>query len=60
MGLDIDYIKLKILEVLKTAHSDNRKHVVKDFSDRINFSCPVCGEYYHGEKKENCRRGRGL
>lgn len=44
MSIDFDYIKLKISEVLKNAHSDKRKHVIKDLPDRLNFSCPICGD----------------
>lgn len=44
MELDIEYIKSKISEVLKKAHSDNRKHIIKDLPDRLNFSCPICGD----------------
>lgn len=42
--LDIVYIKTKILEVLKTSHSDQRKWKIKEFSDRLQYSCPVCGD----------------
>lgn len=42
--LDFDFIEDKIYEVLKNAHSDSRKHSIKKFNDRINFSCPICGD----------------
>lgn len=51
MELDIDYIKAKIIEVLKNAHKDSRKHVVKDFSDRLNFSCPICQDSLNPNKR---------
>ena len=44
MELDIDYIKLKITEVLKNAHADSRRHLIKDLPDRLNFCCPLCGD----------------
>lgn len=42
--LDKDYIKSKILEVLKTAHSDPRKWKIREYPDRFQYSCPVCGD----------------
>jgi len=51
MELDIDYIKSKIIEVLKIAHSDNRKHIIKDLPDRLNFCCPICGDSLNSNKK---------
>lgn len=42
--LDNDYIKSKIQEVLKIAHTDQRKWKIKDFPDRLQFSCPICGD----------------
>lgn len=46
MSLDLDksYIKSKILDVLKTAHTDERKWRIKEFPDRLQYSCPVCGD----------------
>ena len=44
MELDNDYIKLKIQETLKVAHNDQRKWRIKDFSDKLQFSCPICGD----------------
>lgn len=51
--LDIEYIKLKIKEVLKNAHTDSRKHGIKELTDRLNFSCPICGD---SEKDPNKKR----
>jgi len=42
--LDNEYIKSKIEEVLKIAHADKRKWRLKDFPDRLQFSCPICGD----------------
>jgi hypothetical protein len=42
--LDRDYIKSKIQEVLKVAHTDQRKLRIKDFPDRLQYSCPICGD----------------
>jgi len=53
MELDFEYIKTKISEVLKNAHSDRRKHGIKDLPDRINFSCPICGD---SDKDANKKR----
>jgi len=51
--IDIEYIKSKISEVLKNAHSDPRKFIIKDYNDRINFACPVCGDSH---KDPNAKR----
>jgi hypothetical protein len=42
--LDKDYIKSKILEILKSAHPDPRKWRIKEFPDRLQYSCPQCGD----------------
>lgn len=42
--LDFDFIEEKMREVLRNAHGDSRKHNIKNFDDRINFSCPICGD----------------
>lgn len=40
--LDKDYVKRKILEVLKVAHVDDRKLKVIEHQDRLQYSCPIC------------------
>jgi hypothetical protein len=42
--LDKEYIKSKILEILKIAHTDSRKWKIKEFPDRLQYSCPRCGD----------------
>lgn len=42
--LDKDYIKSKIQEVLKIAHSDPRKFKIREYPERLAFSCPICGD----------------
>ena len=49
--IDIEYIKLKIKEVLKNAHSDPLKHNIREMSDRLNFSCPICSDSANPNKK---------
>ena len=44
MELDSEYIKSKIQELLKVAHTDKRKWRLKEFPDRLQFSCPICGD----------------
>jgi len=41
---DKEYIKAKLQEVLKVAHTDSRKWKIKEHSDRLQYSCPVCGD----------------
>ena len=52
--LDRDYIKLKIQEILSNAHSDQQKKVIKDYPERLNFACPICGD---SEKSLTKKRG---
>jgi len=44
VDLDKDYIKNKLQEVLNSAHSDPRKLKIVEHPDRLNFSCPICGD----------------
>jgi hypothetical protein len=50
--LDIDFVKKKIGEVLKNAHSDPRRQNIKDFPDRLNFCCPCCGDSFSDPNKK--------
>lgn len=60
--LDFDFIKEKIKDVLKNAHADPRKHNIKDFNDRINFACPICGDSNKdpNKKRANIYKGNPL
>lgn len=51
---DLDYIKVKLVEVLKNAHSDPRKHTIKNYKDRIAVACPVCGDSQKDSNKKRC------
>ena len=42
--LDVDFIKSKLEEMLKIAHTDHRKWKVKVHQDRFQYSCPICGD----------------
>ena len=52
--IDKDYIKSKVQEILKIAHNDSRKLRIKEYPDRLQFSCPICGDtqqdYLAGKK----------
>lgn len=52
--LDKDYIKSKIQEILNIAHSENQKKIIKDYPERLNFACPICGD---SEKVSTKKRG---
>ena len=43
-NLDRDYVKSKIQEILIQAHPEQQKRQIKDYPERINFACPVCGD----------------
>lgn len=45
-----DYIKSKIYEVLKIAHSDPRKLKIIEHDDRLQYACPICGDTQHESK----------
>jgi len=52
--LDKDYIKSKIQEVLNHAHSESRKQEIREYPERFNFACPICGD---SEKSASKKRG---
>lgn len=44
MELDKNYIKEKIQQVLESSHTDNRKFKIIYHHDRLQYSCPICGD----------------
>jgi len=42
--LDKDYIKSKIQEILNAAHPEQQKKQIRDYPERLNFACPICGD----------------
>lgn len=52
--LDREYIKNKIQELLNKAHTLPQKQFVKDYPERLNFACPICGD---SEKVATKKRG---
>lgn len=44
MTISKEYIQSKIVEVLKKVHKHPLKWKVKNFSNRIQFACPYCGD----------------
>jgi hypothetical protein len=42
--LDKDYIKNKIQKILNNTHNNPNKREIKEFHDRLNFACPICGD----------------
>jgi len=49
--LDIDYIKSKLLNIVQKAHTHPDKKQLKMFDDRIQISCPICGDSQKTPKK---------
>lgn len=49
--LDKDYIKSKLQDILKIAHTDQRKWNIKDYPERLNICCPICGDSLNPSKK---------
>ena len=52
--LDRSYIKSKIQEILNHAHPEQQKKYIKDYPERLNFACPVCGD---SQKQLTKKRG---
>jgi len=52
--LDKGYVKSKIQEVLNHAHSESRKQDIREYPERLNFACPICGD---SEKVASKKRG---
>jgi hypothetical protein len=46
MAIELDklYIKSKIQDILNHNHTESQKKIIKDFPDRLNFACPLCGD----------------
>jgi len=42
--LDKEFLKQKIQEVLKVAHTDSRKFKIIEHHDRLQYSCPICSD----------------
>lgn len=53
-SLDKNYIKELLQNILNKNHSDIQKRLVKDFPDRYNFACPICGD---SQKVSQRKRG---
>jgi predicted RNA-binding Zn-ribbon protein involved in translation (DUF1610 family) len=52
--LDKSFILNSLKAILNKAHTNPTKKEIKDFSDRLNFACPICGD---SEKIESKKRG---
>lgn len=52
--VDLEYIKSKLIEVLKQAHSDPRKNTLKVYKDRIAMACPICQDSQKDPNKKRC------
>jgi len=52
--LDLKYIKSKLQNILDKTHRESQKKVIKDFPERFNCACPICGD---SEKVASKKRG---
>jgi hypothetical protein len=43
-GLDKDYIKGLIQIILNKSHTDNRKKNIREYPDKLQICCPLCGD----------------
>lgn len=53
-NIDINYIKNLIQGILNKEHSDINKKEIKEFPERLNFACPICGD---SQKSSGKKRG---
>lgn len=53
-NIDIKYIKTKIQNILNRSHDNIQKRTIKEYPDRFNFACCVCGD---SEKSGHKKRG---
>jgi len=42
--LNKDYIKSKLQKILNKVHTVEQKKKIKDFPERFNMACPICGD----------------
>jgi len=42
--LDKEYIKSKLQEILIQVHPEIQKRQIRDYPERFNFACPICGD----------------
>jgi len=54
LDLDREYIKSKIQEILNQVHVEPQKRYIKDYPERLNMACPICGD---SEKQMTKKRG---
>lgn len=57
--LDKSFIKSKIQEVLNKVHTDNRKLRIIEHHDRLQYSCPICGDSQKNNKIGSSQGMRG-
>lgn len=49
--LSQDYVKQRIKLVLDRSHNVPQKREIKEYTGRLNFACPVCGDSHDYRKK---------
>lgn len=45
-------INLAVQHILNREHINDQKKIYKDFGDRLNFACPICGDSTHDACKK--------
>lgn len=54
MSYDKNYVKSKLQTILNKTHKDSQKRIIREYPDRLNFACPVCGD---SQKSNHKKRG---
>jgi len=53
-SLDKNYVRKLVQDILNKSHSDIQKRDIKEFPERFNFACPICGD---SQKTSQKKRG---
>jgi len=52
--LDKEYIKSLIQAILNKQHGSGQKRFIREYNDKFNFACPICGD---SQKSDGKKRG---
>lgn len=50
--LDKEYIKLLVQDILNKNHVTGQKKHIRDYKDKLNFACPICGDSNRHDHKK--------
>lgn len=50
--IDKEYVKDLIQIILNKSHSSTAKRYIRDYPDKLNFACPICGDSHNVDSKK--------